>query len=168
MTYHWYIYQPKHLTFVNMWLTVNSRGDYHVNDLGAVASIDQLIRTERVEAQRTAACLILRFYHDYHIETVAGKIFSLEDRERHEKTWHGSVLVFMAGSVNLGFVTKVVCAPVKRYLHSDGAFFGHSLVHPDEGHIVVKVIDRALKRKKRRLTHSIIKSKREKEMSRIK
>lgn len=52
------------------------------------------------------------------------------------------------GVCDLGFVTKVVCAPVKRYLHSDCAFFGHSLVHPDEGHIVVKVIDRALKRKK--------------------
>lgn len=36
---------------------------------------------------------------------------------------------------------------VKQYLHSDCAFFGHSLVHPNEGHIVVKVIDRALKRK---------------------
>lgn len=35
---------------------------------------------------------------------------------------------------------------VKHYLHSDSPFFGHSLVHPNEGHIVVKVIDRALKR----------------------
>lgn len=36
-------------------------------------------------------------------------------------------------------------ACVKPYLHSDCAFFGHSLVHPNEGHIVVKVIDWALK-----------------------
>lgn len=34
---------------------------------------------------------------------------------------------------------------VRHYLHSDCAFFGHSLVHPNEGHIVVKIIDRTLK-----------------------
>ncbi len=45
---------------------------------------------------------------------------------------------------------------VRHYLHSDCALFGHGLVHPNEGHIVVKVIDRALKRKsqsERSITH---------------
>lgn len=44
------------------------------------------------------------------------------------------------------FSTRSVLSAHKRYLHSDGTFFGHSLVHPDEGHVVVKVINRALKR----------------------
>lgn len=39
---------------------------------------------------------------------------------------------------------------VRQYLHSDCAFFGHGLVHPNEGHIVVKVIDGALTRKRER------------------
>lgn len=81
----WLIPQSEQFIFVNMELTVDSRGDYHVKDLGAVAGIDQLIRTERVEAQRTAARLVLCFYNYHHIETVAGKIFSLDDRKRHEK-----------------------------------------------------------------------------------
>ena len=66
-----------------MGLTFDSRGDDHINELAAVAGIDQLIRTERVEAQRTTTRLVLRFYHDHHIETVAGKIFSLHDRKGH-------------------------------------------------------------------------------------
>lgn len=44
---------------------------------------------------------------------------------------------------------------VKQYLHSDCAFFGHSLVHPNEGHVVVKVIDRALERKSERQREKI-------------
>lgn len=71
--------------FDNMELTVDSRGDYHIKDLGAVAGVDQLIGAEWVVAQRTAACLILCFYYYHHIETVAGKIFSLDDRKRREK-----------------------------------------------------------------------------------
>lgn len=43
-----------------------------------------------------------------------------------------------------------VLSAQKQYLHSDGTFFGHSLVHPNEGHIVVKVINRTLKRKQDR------------------
>lgn len=35
---------------------------------------------------------------------------------------------------------------VRPYLHGDGCLLGHSLVHADEGHIVVQVIDRALQR----------------------
>lgn len=35
---------------------------------------------------------------------------------------------------------------VKHYLHSDGTLFGHRLVHPNKGHVVVKVIDGALTR----------------------
>lgn len=69
-----------------MELTLDSRGHHHVKDLGAVAGVDQLIGTERVEGQRAAARLVLCFYNDHHIETVAGKIFSLDDRKRHEKT----------------------------------------------------------------------------------
>lgn len=69
-----------------MRLTVDGRGDHHIKDLAAVAGIDQLIRSQRVEAQRTATCLVLCFYHNYHIETVAGKIFSLKrDKKRSEK-----------------------------------------------------------------------------------
>lgn len=68
-----------------MELTLDRRGDHHVKDLGAVAGIDQLIGTEWVKAQRTAARLILCFYDDHHIETVAGKIFPLDERKRHEK-----------------------------------------------------------------------------------
>lgn len=74
-----------------MELTLDRRGDHHVKDLGAVASVDQLIGTERVKAQRTAARLVLCFHDDHHVETVAGKIFSLDDRKRkrHEKMWYG-------------------------------------------------------------------------------
>lgn len=68
---------------IDMWLTFDSRGDDHINDFAAVAGVDELIRTERVEAQRTAARLVLCFYHDHHIETVAGEIFSLNDRKGH-------------------------------------------------------------------------------------
>lgn len=35
------------------------------------------------------------------------------------------------------------------YLHSDSSLFGHGLVHPDEGHVVVQVVDGALRRKGR-------------------
>lgn len=35
---------------------------------------------------------------------------------------------------------------VGLYLHGDGALFGHRLVHSDEGHVVVEVIDGALER----------------------
>lgn len=70
-----------------MQLTVDGREDHHIKDLAAVAGIDQLIGSQRVEAQRTATCFILRFYDYHHIETVAGKIFSLEKhKQRHEKT----------------------------------------------------------------------------------
>lgn len=37
-----------------------------------------------------------------------------------------------------------------RYLHSDGCLLGHSLVHADEGYIVVQVINGALQRKERK------------------
>lgn len=35
------------------------------------------------------------------------------------------------------------------YLHRDSSLFGHGLVHPDEGHVVVQVVDGALRRKGR-------------------
>lgn len=35
-------------------------------------------------------------------------------------------------------------AHVRPYLHSDGCLLGHRLVHADEGHVVVQVVDRAL------------------------
>lgn len=73
------------LMFDNIELTVDSRGHHHIKDLGAVAGVDELIRTERVVAQRAAARLILCFHDYHHIETVAGKIFSLDDRKRREK-----------------------------------------------------------------------------------
>lgn len=38
---------------------------------------------------------------------------------------------------------RAMCA---SYLHGDGCLLGHSLVHADEGYIVVQVIDRALQR----------------------
>lgn len=38
------------------------------------------------------------------------------------------------------------------YLHSDGTFFGHRLVHPNEGHIVIKVIHGALEWKREEKT----------------
>lgn len=63
------------------WLTVDSRSDHNIKDLAAVAGINELIGTQRVEAQRSAARLVLRFYHYHHIETVAGKIFSLDDKK---------------------------------------------------------------------------------------
>lgn len=36
------------------------------------------------------------------------------------------------------------------YLHSDGCLLSHCLVHADEGYIVVKIIDWALRRKEGR------------------
>lgn len=76
---------PERLTSDNMGLTVDSGGDYHVKDLGAVAGVDQLVGAERVVAQRTAARLVLCFYYDHNVETVAGEVFSLDDGERREK-----------------------------------------------------------------------------------
>jgi hypothetical protein len=38
------------------------------------------------------------------------------------------------------------------YLHSDGCLLRHSLIHADEGYIVVQVIDRALQREEGRGT----------------
>lgn len=61
-------------------LTFDGRGNQHVEDLGAVAWFDQLIRTERVEVQRAATCLVLCFYNHHDVETVVGKIFSLGHR----------------------------------------------------------------------------------------
>lgn len=36
---------------------------------------------------------------------------------------------------------------VDGYLHGDGTFLCHSLVHPDEGHVVVQIIDGTLQKK---------------------
>lgn len=40
----------------------------------------------------------------------------------------------------------ILPAHVRPYLHSDGCLLGHGLVHANEGHVVVQVIDRALRR----------------------
>lgn len=58
-------------------LTVDGRGDQDVQEFGAVAGVDQLVRTQRVEAQGAAAGLVLRLHHHHHVEAVAGKILPL-------------------------------------------------------------------------------------------
>lgn len=62
-------------------LTFDGRGNQQVEDLGAVAWFDQLIRTERVEVQRAATRLVLCFHNHHDVETVVGKIFSLGHRD---------------------------------------------------------------------------------------
>ena len=42
------------------------------------------------------------------------------------------------------FGVCVCVSVVLRYLHSDSPSFGHGLVHPDEGNIVVQVVHRTL------------------------
>lgn len=68
-------------------LTVNSRRNHDVQDLGAIASINQLIWTERVEPQGATTSLIFRFYHHHHIKAVVGKVFSLKDTVKWVIMW---------------------------------------------------------------------------------
>lgn len=67
-------------------LTVDGRGDEDVQEFGAVAGVDQLVGTQRVEAQGAAAGLVLRLHHHHHVEAVAGEILSLGGSEGRKKT----------------------------------------------------------------------------------
>lgn len=62
-------------------LTVDGRRDEDVQEFGAVAGVDQLVGTQRVEAQGAAAGLVLRLHHHHHVEAVAGEILSLGGSE---------------------------------------------------------------------------------------
>lgn len=66
-------------------LTVDGRGDKDVQEFGAVAGVDQLIRAQGVEAQGAAAGLVLSLHHHHHVEAVARKIFSLCGSNRRQR-----------------------------------------------------------------------------------
>lgn len=82
----WWIIWPRNEQ-TNKWeavdssvgLTVDGRRDEDVQEFGAVAGVDQLVGTQRVEAQGAAAGLVLRLHHHHHVEAVAGEILSLGD-----------------------------------------------------------------------------------------
>lgn len=65
-------------------LTVDGRGHQDVQEFGAVAGVDQLVGTQRVEAQGAAAGLVLRLHHHHHVEAVAGKIFPLSRSKKRQ------------------------------------------------------------------------------------
>lgn len=67
-----------------MRLTVDGRGHQDVQELGAVAGVDQLVGTQGVEAQGAAAGLVLRLHHHHNIEAVAWKIFPLSGSRRRQ------------------------------------------------------------------------------------
>lgn len=109
---------------------------------------------EGVVGQSPPARLVLRLHHHHHVEAVAGEILLLrwpsQGGERqgsagapwgHPRTER---TLLPPPAPGRGREQHGPAARPHTHLHGDGRLLRHGLVHPDEGHVVVQVIDGAL------------------------